>query len=273
MLKKHKQNLHAHTVYCDGKNTPEEMIEAARAAGFDSLGFSIHSFMSCSKSGILSLEKQNAYNREIERLKEKYKDIFPIYRGVEFDIYADSPWQGYDYTIGSVHYLHTSEGLVCFDTKLEKALAYVEKYFEGNGMKFAKAYYEALATAADYGKFDIIGHFDLVTKNNELHHFIDTDTKQYRSFFCDAVDGLKGKIPFFEVNTGAMARGYRTAPYPAMDILRLLRENGFGATISSDCHDKQYIDFGYDMAAELLREAGYTSKFILNGKGFEEVAL
>ena len=172
-----------------------------------------------------------------------------------------------------MHYLHTHEGPVSFDVGLDGTLAYVDNYFEGDGMKFAKAYYEALAEAPTRGCFDIIGHFDLVTKNNELHHFIDTDTKQYRSFFSNAVDALKGKIPFFELNTGAIARGYRTSPYPALDILKLLRENGFGATISSDCHDKQYVDFGYDMAAEALREVGYTSKFIFNGKDFEEVAL
>lgn len=272
-MKNHKQNLHVHTRYCDGKDTPEEMIEAAIAAGFDSLGFSIHSYMSCSRSGFLSQEKQASYNSEIERLKEKYKGTFPLYRGVEFDIFADSPADGYDYTIASVHYLHTSEGLVCFDTGLDGTLAYVDRYFAGDGMKFAKAYYEALATATDYGKFDIIGHFDLVTKNNELQHFIDTDTKEYRRFFEGAVDALKGKIPFFEVNTGAMARGYRTAPYPAMDILKLLREQGFGTVISSDCHDKRYIDYAYDDATALLGACGYRSKFILNGHTFEEVAL
>lgn len=272
-MKNTKQNLHVHSFYCDGKDTPEEMIEAAIAAGFGSLGFSIHSYMSCSKSGKLSLEKQAKYNLEIERLKEKYKDVFPVYRGVEFDIFADSPWQGYDYTIASVHYLPTSEGLVCFDVGLEGTLAYVNKYFAGDGMKFAKAYYEALATAPDYGKFDIIGHFDLVTKNNELQRFIDTDTKQYRDLYEAAIGALKGKIPFFELNTGAMARGYRTTPYPALDILKRLREQGFGATVSSDCHDKRFVDHGYDEAAAFLCEAGYRSKFILTENGFEEVAL
>ena len=29
------QNLHAHSVFCDGKNTPEEMIRACLAAGMD----------------------------------------------------------------------------------------------------------------------------------------------------------------------------------------------------------------------------------------------
>ena len=36
------QNLHTHTSLCDGKNTPEEVIEAAIAFGFDSIGFSAH---------------------------------------------------------------------------------------------------------------------------------------------------------------------------------------------------------------------------------------
>ena len=36
------QNLHSHTTFCDGKNTPEEMVRAAIALGMDSLGFSGH---------------------------------------------------------------------------------------------------------------------------------------------------------------------------------------------------------------------------------------
>lgn len=38
-----RQNLHTHTTFCDGTNTAEEMIQAARELGMDSLGFSGHS--------------------------------------------------------------------------------------------------------------------------------------------------------------------------------------------------------------------------------------
>ncbi len=231
-MKNAKQNLHVHSVYCDGKDTPEEMIEAAIAAGFGSLGFSIHSYMSCSKSGFLSLEKNEKYNIEIERLKEKYKGVFPIFRGVEQDIFADYPTDGYDYAIGSVHYLHTSEGLVCFDVGLDATLNYVNKYFAGDGMKFAKAYYEAMASAPDHARFDVLGHFDLITKHNETHPFIDTDAKEYKNYFAEAIDALCGRVSLFELNTGAIARGYRTTPYPSPEITKLLREKGFGVTIS-----------------------------------------
>ena len=36
------QNLHTHSTYCDGADTPEEMIETALEKGFTSIGFSGH---------------------------------------------------------------------------------------------------------------------------------------------------------------------------------------------------------------------------------------
>lgn len=50
-----KQNLHTHTCFCDGKDTPEEMIQEALKRGFDSLGFSMHSYLSCSVFGIVTI--------------------------------------------------------------------------------------------------------------------------------------------------------------------------------------------------------------------------
>ena len=36
------QNLHTHATFCDGKNTPEELIHEAIRMDMDSLGFSSH---------------------------------------------------------------------------------------------------------------------------------------------------------------------------------------------------------------------------------------
>ena len=45
-MSKIKCNYHTHTKYCDGKNTPDEMVQRAIELGFTHLGFSEHS--SCS---------------------------------------------------------------------------------------------------------------------------------------------------------------------------------------------------------------------------------
>ena len=121
--------------------------------------------------------------------------------------------------------------------------------------------------------FDIIAHFDVLTKNNELSRFLDVDSKEYKALAFEALDALRGRIPFFEVNTGAMCRGYRKAPYPQMDILKELCRAGFGATISSDCHDNKYLDSYFEMAREVLTEAGFKSRYILTENGFCEVGI
>ena len=48
---------------------------------------------------------------------------------------------------------------------------------------------------------------------------------------------------------------------------------GFGAVITSDCHDKRFLDCYYDEARALLAEAGFKTKWLLTDKGFKEVEL
>ena len=60
-----------------------------------------------------------------------------------------------------------------------------------------------------------------------------------------------------EVNTGAIARGYRDDPYPTAELLGAWREMGGRTTITSDCHDAAKLDCAFDRAAELLRRTGY----------------
>ena len=268
-----KQNLHVHTVFCDGKNTAEEMVNEAIARGFDSLGFSIHSPRA---ESIIQFgaDHMGNYKKEILRLKAEYRDRLKIFLGIEEDYYSDnSDPAGFEYSLIAVHALKFGDKVYGFDTSLEKTTAYVNEHFGGNGMAFAKLYYQTLAKAADSFKYDVIAHIDLVTKNNEKGKFFDETSKEYFSYAFEAIDALRGKIPFFEVNTGAVARGYRSTHYPDMTILKRLRELGFGATISTDCHNKDLLDFEFEKATEYLREAGFKSKFILTDNGFAEVGL
>ena len=39
-------NLHTHSTFCDGRNTPEQVVTAAIEQGFDSVGFSSHGYTS-----------------------------------------------------------------------------------------------------------------------------------------------------------------------------------------------------------------------------------
>ena len=267
------QNLHTHTTYCDGADTPEEMVLCAIEKGFDSLGFSCHSPMFYSDYRVLPPESVLLYQEEVNRLKVKYRDKLEIYCGLEYDMYCQVEQSGYDYLIGAVHYLKLGEEYVGFDRSAEVVKRVIDTYFDGDGMRYAKAYYEALAELPSYGKFDIIGHFDLICKYSENVQFFDEKSKEYRGYVLQAADALRGRIPLFEVNTGAIARGYRTSPYPTMDIIKILKDMGFGVCISSDCHDAQKLDCHFAESAELLRACGLREKFVLTNQGFVPVAL
>lgn len=269
-----KQNLHIHTVYGDGKDTPEALILEAIERGFDSIGFSEHSYMRFSSyPGQMTIEDMADYKAEVRALKAKYCGMIDIFCGMEYEMYSDVPADGFDYLIGSVHYLDFDGEVLGFDSNLEATLAYLHRNFGGDGLAFSKKYFETVSRLPERGNFDIIGHFDLNTKNNETGNFIDTSSKEYLHAGFEAIHALKGKILLFEVNTGAIARGYRTCPYPQMDFLKEFNRCGFGVVITSDCHNKHFLDCFYEEATELIAQAGFTSKWILTDNGFREVAL
>lgn len=273
-LLRYKQNLHIHSTYVDGKDTPEEMVLEAISKGFDSIGFSEHSYLPYSPRSSRFTEAQaKRYAEEVHDLKRKYQDQVQIFCGLEYDFYSNMDTASFDYLIGSVHYLDCGGQIVSFDKGLPETIDYIRAYFDCDALAFAKKYYETVARLPEKASFDILGHFDLITKNNETGKFLDVSSKEYLGIGFETIHALKGKIPFFEVNTGSLARGYRTTPYPQLEFLREFRQQGFGVVITSDCHDKNFIDFFYPDAEALIRAAGFETKWILTESGFREVTL
>ncbi len=266
------QNLHTHSTYCDGKNTLEEIVKTAIDKGFFSIGFSGHGYHKESDY-CMTKEGTEKYKKEILELKNKYADKIKIYLGLEFDLFSDKDFSMLDYSIGSVHYLKIGDELVDMDNSIDVVRGVIKNYFDNDSLKFAKEYYRHLAMLPSIGDIDIIGHFDILTKHCEKYDLIDTTTKEYKNMALEAVETLKDKIPFFELNTGAIARGYRKTPYPAPFILKELKNMGFGAVITSDCHNKDYLDFGFSDAREILTECGFKERYILMDDGFKAVAV
>jgi DNA polymerase (family X) len=103
-----KGTFHVHTVYSDGTNTIEEMVQAARKMGFSYIGISDHSRSAFYARG-LNKEEIMRQLEEIDDLNEKYKD-FRILKGIESDIlpdgsldYEEDVLKLFDFVIASVH--------------------------------------------------------------------------------------------------------------------------------------------------------------------------
>ena len=236
-------DLHMHTVWSDGTNTAEEMVQEAIRKGLETVGISDHS--SGDPCG-MTLEQSADYRAEIARLKEKYAGQIRVLCGLERDYFTDD-FADYDYTIGSVHWLAMPDGhRVPVDYMAEKLREGADRYFGGDFYALAEAYYAMMAKVVEVTKCDIIGHFDLITKFIEQDPAFDTNHPRYIKAWQKAADELLKTGKPFEVNTGAISRGYRTAPYPAKEIRNYIREHGGKLIMSSDAHAKENIAFRFD---------------------------
>ena len=260
-----KCNYHTHTNYCDGKDTPEELVKAALNKGFFALGFSSHSFTEMDKSFAMSACDAKKYRAVIAALKEKYRDKIELYCGIEQDYFSDEPTDCYDYVIGSVHYVLKNGEYVCVDNTAGIVKDAVNRLYSGDFDALAEDYFASVAKIPDKTNADIIGHFDLVSKFSEKNGYGESPR-----FLAAAERAVKAHVPYglpFEINTGAMARGVRTIPYPSPEILKIIKKHGGEIMLSGDCHDKNYLDFAFDMAADLARKTGFTRTAIIrNGK-------
>ena len=268
-----KQNLHTHSVYCDGKDTLEGIILTAIEKGFDSIGFSSHSYMKYATYRCLTPESTEEYINEINELRLKYADKIKIYCGIEYEFDSEVDLKDFNYTIGAVHTLKLDGIYYDVDWTLKRTENVINKFFDGNGLRYAKAYYERLAELPKQGRFDILAHFDLVSKFQDKKELFDEDSKEYKYAVTEAIESLKGKIPYFEVNTGAISRGYRKMPYPSPYIVKELRRLGFGAVITSDCHNKDCLDCGFDIAERLLLDCGFKERYVLTDNGFKPIII
>ena len=265
-----KQNLHTHSIYCDGINTLEEMTEAAIKRGFSSIGFSGHCYTPFDNSYCMSLENTKKYCADIDKLKEKFKNQIKIYKGIEYDLYSEYETSEFDYIIGSVHYILKDGIYIDVDLSAESVAEAVKTHFNGDYMAYVKAYFNEITKVPEKTGCNILGHFDLVSKFCEQADFFDIKTEEYLNCAIDAVRTVSKKIKVFEVNTGAMSRGYRTLPYPSIEILTEMKKTGMMPIISSDCHNSAHIDYGFDIAYKLIKNAGYSSALIFDNGKFVE---
>ena len=243
-------DLHLHTVYCDGRNTPEEMVVSAIDKGFACIGFSGQSYVEFDPGCGMDANALEAYRKEIQTLKETYKDRIRIFCGIELDSYSDMPEGEFDYVIGSVHYLDGTPRPAAVDDTPEELMEAVQREYGNDYYLAAEHYYAAVSDIVSKTGCDIIGHFDLIAKFNEKYRLFDEQHPRYKKAWTEALDRLLPQGKIFEINTGAVSRGWRSTPYPAPEMIDYIRQRGGRFLLSSDSHGCETIGYGFREAAE-----------------------
>lgn len=258
-------NLHTHTNFCDGKNTPEEMVLSAIEKGFSSLGFSGHGYTDFDLRYCMTDTKE--YIRQVLMLKEKYKDKIQIYLGVEEDIFEEVDRGEYDYIIGSSHYVKKDGKFFDVDESYEVIKAGIDA-FGGDILAYAEAYFTTFCRYILRRKPDIVGHFDLLTKYDEEYAPLFLGNKDYEKMAEKYLKSVVGSGCIFELNSGAISRGHRTVSYPADHLLYVMKKEDARVTISSDSHEKDTLDCHFDEMRKRLLDVGFEYIYVLYGGEF-----
>ena len=260
-----RANFHTHTTFCDGADTPEEMVDRALALGFSALGFSGHMDPEVSMDW-------DAYSAEVRRLASAHAGKLDILLGAELDSCFDPvTCAGAEYLIGSTHYVPVDGTLVCVDDTPERIAKECGEFFGGDWYALARAYFDFEAQVVERTNCAFVGHFDLVTRFNDQLRFLDEDDPRYLGPALACMEHLVSRDVPFEINTGALAKGRKAEPYPCGRLLRALCDMGGRIVSSSDAHEKGLLAGAFSEAEEMALEAGFTHACVLGHDEFGAV--
>lgn len=263
-------DFHTHTTFSDGIHTVEEMVQGAIAKHMEAIGISDHSYTDFDRRYCIKEEQVGAYLAEIRRVREKYAGQIEVYAGLEYDGYTElKNREQFDYLIGDCHYVKTFDGYHSVDHEKQEQWDAIAAYFGGDAIAYSKAYFETAVQRTQAHRPDILGHFDLSAKFG----FVDETDPAYRAMAVEALAACLAVTPIVELNTGAIARGVRSKPYPADFLLPEILRRGGKIILSSDAHRRENLAFWFDAAAERLRAAGFRSIVTLRGGKFEETGI
>ncbi len=256
-------NFHTHTTYCDGECSAQEMLEAAIAQNMEAIGFSVHSHLDSEPDWTIAKNEMQLYVGELSNMQGDYEPKIRVLIGIEQDYWSkaeDCDIEGIEYKIGSVHSLIEEDTTwSSVDYKPEHTAACRDKYFGGDNYKMVERYFELVGDIYERTHCNIVGHFDLITKfnnlpNNEYNLFIDVNDERYIKAEQKALEKLSTAPVIFEINTGGMSRGYTTAPYPSERVLKYLGEHKIPVIFSSDAHTTDALLFGRDEVLKLVEK-------------------
>ncbi len=248
-----RSDFHVHTHYCDGKDSPRDMVLSGISKGLDTIGIVCHSYLPGEEDWCIRNHGYDAFISEISALKSEFSNRINILCGVEHDMFSkDVPSSSFDYVIGAVHMIETQAGLVSIDWKPEITSELCMRHFSGDWMALCGRYYETLSRVVEATDCDIIAHFDLISKFNQACGFFDESRAEYETAWKRCADALLGSGRRFEINTGAISRGCRTEQYPSNGMIGYLKRGGAGFVFSSDAHEVDAVAFGFDALPTLV---------------------
>ena len=147
----------------------------------------------------------------------------------------------YDYVIGSVHRVDNEE---------VDHPDHQEIYEKWETDDLYEAYYKNVREAALSGRFDVLGHPDLI---KIFRRFPDKDITPTLEETADAI-AESGVV--VDVNAAGLRKPIGEI-YPARNFLEMFHRRGVPIILSSDAHAADQVAAGYEESLKLVHDVGY----------------
>ena len=214
-----------------------EYLEVAKARGLKQMGITEHDRY-LEDIDLSAFQEAREEYQEVELRLGIEIDFVP---GAEERMERDANALPYDYVIGSVHRVQGEEVDHPDHREIYEKLEPYELY---------ERYYANVREAALSGRFEILGHPDLI---KIFRTYPDQDITPMLEETADAV-AESGVV--VDVNAAGLRKPIGEI-YPSRQLLEMLHRRGVPIILSSDAHAPDQVALGYDKSLKLVHEVGY----------------
>ena len=252
-------DYHVHTTWSDGAGSVEECVARALEVGLPEIAIADHIVAAPAPDEHWCVEPDRLaeYCDEVRAVAARHDDI-RVLLGLEAE-YVDGREAELDELLDRWPFevvvlgVHVVDGFA-FD---EPALRDDARW--GDSDAFLARYYRTVRRAADYGRFDVLAHFDYVSLWGHL-----PGPEALRELDA-ALDALAASGGALELNTDRVSDPAGVM-YPSPAILRAARARGIPLVIDSDAHEAEHVGRLWDEAIALAGEAGYRETLRLSDR-------
>lgn len=196
----------------------------------------------------------DSYLYELLNARQKYEKDINVGFGIELGL-QESAFRAnaltakgheFDFIIGSIHLVNKMD-------------PWFPAYFEGRDDRAAfEDYFKAIKSNIQrFNNFDVLGHMDYVVRyspNKDANY----NPMDYSDLVDDILTTLIENEKGIEINTSGLYNNGMKYPNPHPDILKRYKElGGEIVTIGSDAHKPENIALSFDIAEEMLVNAGF----------------
>lgn len=253
-----RSDCHMHTSFSSDSSTlPEAMLEGALEKGLGAVCITDHMDLdypfndSMGKDAFLF--DVDAYFQTLTKLRERYAGRLDLRIGIELGL---QPHLGarcreiaekypFDFVIGSIHVVDRKD-------------PYYRELFSDftDGELYRRAFEETYACLKALDAFDVLGHLDYIVRYG-MHQAKEYSYEAFAPCLDAVLKQVIGMGKGIELNSAGLKYGLGFC-HPHPDVLKRYRElGGEIITVGADGHCPEHIAYGFDRAAEVLRECGF----------------